>query len=328
MNTKLVYVVISNDQDIYLEQAWASAYSARYYNPNAYIVFFTDEETKKNILQTPRKSVMTIINEIITIPFQEKFNNMQRSRYIKTNLRNLIEGDILFIDTDTVITKNIEEIDKWQINIGAVQDLHCSFDKFPFAEEVRKAIKKIYGINQINPQTEYFNSGVLYIKDTPESRSFFSAWHKNWKYSLSQGVSTDQQSLIKTVNDMPNIITPISGNYNCQILGSIQYLHTSKIVHFFNAKWNTNSLNPFFDKDLYLKIKSNGEITKDIEYQLIHCKELFISPSAPICSEDIVIWNSPIFSLLKWINSNHKLLYRGLQFISRRVIWLIKRYCK
>lgn len=325
MNTKLVYVVISNDQDIYLEQAWASAYSARYHNPHAYIVFVTDEETHNSILQTPRKGVMSVINEIIDIPFQENVSNIQRSRYIKTNLRNLIEGDILFIDTDTVITGNLEEIDRWQINIGAVQDLHCSFNKFPFAGGVRIALKKIYGISYVKKDTEYFNSGVLYIKDNSITRNFFSAWHKNWKLGLSKGLATDQQSLIKTVNDIPHVITSISGNYNCQVLGSIQYLHTSKIVHFFNAKWNDNSLNPFFDKEIYLKIKSNKGITPDIEYQLLHCKEQFVSPSAPICLNDMIIWKSPAFYLLRWIKLHSNLLYRAIQFTSRVFVWIIKQ---
>lgn len=324
MKTKIVYVVISNDNDIYLEQAWASAYSARIYNPDAHIAFITDEETRNEIINTARNGIMSIINEIIAVPFSKEINNMKRSRWIKTNLRDLIKGDILFIDTDTIITSSLNEIDEWDIDLGAVLDIHCPFKVFPYANSVLNILKKIYGIRQLKENTEYFNSGVLYIKDNQRTHLFFAQWHKNWEYSLSKGVATDQQSLIKTVDDMPNFITPISGNYNCQILGSIQYLHTAKIVHFFNAKWNDNTLCPFFGKDIYMSIKKNRSIKTDVEYQILHCKELFISPSIPICSNDVIIWNSPTFNLLRWINLHNKFLYRSIQFFSKACLWILK----
>ena len=103
MKTKIVYVVISTDNDIYLEQAWISAYSVKYYNPTAFITFVTDEDTYKGIVSSDRKNILQIVDEIIPIPLEKGLSNMKRSRWIKTNLRNLIKGDFLFIDTDLEI---------------------------------------------------------------------------------------------------------------------------------------------------------------------------------------------------------------------------------
>ena len=50
MKTKIVYVVVSDDADFYLEQTLVSVYSARLYNPNAEILLLVDSETNKTIL--------------------------------------------------------------------------------------------------------------------------------------------------------------------------------------------------------------------------------------------------------------------------------------
>lgn len=45
MKTKIVYVVASLSADIYMEQAIASAWSARYYNPDCRIEMVCDQDT-------------------------------------------------------------------------------------------------------------------------------------------------------------------------------------------------------------------------------------------------------------------------------------------
>lgn len=321
MKTKIVYVVISTDNDIYLEQAWISAYSVKYYNPTAFITFVTDEDTYKGIVSSDRKNILQIVDEIIPIPLEKGLSNMKRSRWIKTNLRNLIKGDFLFIDTDTVITEDLSEIDKWDIKMGAVLDLHCTFECFPFAKGIKKQLYKVFSCIPCQA-TQFFNSGVLYVKECEETRRFFTSWHQNWTHSCSKKVYIDQLSLMKTCDEQPNFITSISGIYNCQILGSIQYLHTAKIVHFFNAKWNDNTLCPFFGKDIYIKVKQARGITEETKNMLLHCKEYFVSPSIPICSYDVDIWYSSIFTLLRQLHTRHEILYKLVNFTSRCIIKL------
>ena len=42
MRTKLLYVLVSSKDDIYLEQAYVSMYSAKFYMPDCHIVLLTD----------------------------------------------------------------------------------------------------------------------------------------------------------------------------------------------------------------------------------------------------------------------------------------------
>ena len=323
MKTKIVYVVVSNDSDVYLEQAWVSAFSTKYHNPGAEIVIVTDEDTYNGIMSTSRKQICDVVDGIVPICVDVGLSNMQRSRWIKTNLRNLIDGDFLFIDTDTVVTGDLSEVDEWGMDVGAVRDLHCTFDVFPTADIIKKKLKNVFDCVP-SPATEYFNSGTLYVKDTDVAHRFFIAWHSNWLHSCDCGVFTDQLSLMKTCNDLPGIITPVSGDYNCQVLGSIQYLYTAKIMHFFNAKWNDNALCPFFSDDLYQSVKQNNCINQKVENIILHCRQYFASPSIPISGNDVYIWNSPAFTLLRWAKVNNRVIYNLLIFISRCILFIIK----
>ncbi len=323
MKTKIVYVVISNNNDFYWEQAWASAYSVKLHTPTAHITFVTDDVTYTSVMESKRKKSLYVIDEIVPIHINEKFSNMQRSRWLKTNLRNLINGDFLFIDTDTIITSDISDIDNLKCNMAAVYDSHCKFKEFPFNNGVKQLIKKVYGI-KLSSNTEYFNSGVLYVKDNKYTSDFYNQWHENWLYSKSRGVSTDQPSLAKTNNENKGFISILDGVYNCQVAISIQYLNNAKIMHFFNAKWSDQNLNPFFGKDLYLKIKMNGEITNDIHDKILRCKELFISPSKIIGHNEIDLWFSPACEFLKWTYAKCKFIYKLQDYFFRIMMKMIK----
>ncbi len=323
MKTKLVYVVVSTDKDIYLEQAWVSAFSAKYHNPTAKVVFVTDEDTYNGIIGTERKNVMSVVDELVPVHIDGKLSNMKRSRWIKTNLRNLIDGDFLFVDTDTVVTGDLSAVDGFTMSIGAVYDLHCTFDKFPYAVGIIKQMKTVFGCIP-NHGTSYFNSGTIYAKDDDISRSFFTLWHDNWLHSCTKGVATDQLSMMKTCDSL-HCVSPMSGDYNCQVLGSIQYLYTAKIVHFFNAKWNDNTLCPFFGNDVYRQVKKDRGISGEVKNMVLHCKELFVSPSIPISGNDVDIWNSQAFNLLRWLNNNSKNLYRSVVFVARCAMFVIKK---
>lgn len=50
MKTKIVYVLVSDEKDLYLEQAWLSVYSLRLHNPTAYVVVLMDDNTERSLV--------------------------------------------------------------------------------------------------------------------------------------------------------------------------------------------------------------------------------------------------------------------------------------
>ena len=117
MKTKIVYVVISDEDDYYLEQALVSVYSVRLYNPNSQILLLIDSETNATIVGK-REAILQYVSQKIVIDVPKQYSKMQKSRFLKTTLRQYIEGDFLFIDSDTIITGDLSDIDDISFDIA------------------------------------------------------------------------------------------------------------------------------------------------------------------------------------------------------------------
>lgn len=323
MQTKIVYTLISSPNDIYLEQLWLSVYSLKLYNKNANIIILTDKLTYEYM--NTIKEFMKIVDDVKVISIPNNYSNIQKSRYLKTTVRQNIEGRFLFIDTDTIITNNIEEIDNINIQIACVPDIHTTFEKFPFREGVIDIVKRIFN-EDISDSQYYFNSGVMLVEDNKLTHEFYESWHNNWKYSsFSKGVNTDQQSLIKTDKDYNYLIEPILGIYNCQLLGSIQYFYDAKIIHFFNATWLPDTqYNPFFGKEIYLLLKKEQKVTSILDDKVRKCKSLFSSPSMIVADKFFnFILSSESHALYNLYNKNY-LCFKVIGFIVRVINKFLK----
>lgn len=312
MNTKIVYVVSSNNNDYYFEQVWASAFSLKYYNPESQVFVVTDRDTYNNIMDSYRRLSLNYIDEIIPIDICSTFTNMQKSRWLKTNLRNVIDGDFLFIDSDTLITGDLSEIDNLQCNIGMVLDYHVLFNANWNSYREISAAKRIFDRDCSNVE-KYFNSGVIFCKDNEVTHNFYSQWNELWKEGNTRGYTFDQLSLMITCIDNPDICEEISGIYNCQITVGLGYLLDAKIVHFFSS--TTTSFTPFKCKETYMQIKIDGTINERLQNQIINCKRCFNGPIYIMTSNDHDERTMPLYKL-----------YAGLY--RRRDKWYVKLLSK
>lgn len=294
MKTKLVYIVTSSLEDIYWEEAWVSAWSTRYHNPEAHIALVCDKETLETAKKSYRAKSLELFDETITVDFEDSITQKQRSRWIKTNLREYIRGDFLFIDSDTVVTDSLNEIDDWNFDIGMVCDNH-SRSISPFMEKYyEKAYKQVFPVD-----VPYYNSGVMFVKDNEKTKAFFHQWHQNW-CGLGDVVEyTDQTPLARTVIDYGQPITEISGAYNCQISVSIKYLHQAKIIHSYHTWWHSYStVSPFMQITTYERIKEKQEINEDLQQRILNCKAEFTEISVPYNEE---IWHFLASTIVRFV---------------------------
>lgn len=330
MKTKIVYVVISSFDDNYFEQVWASAWSLKHYNPQTHVVVLTDNDTQQTINSDCRKDSLNYIDDLITVQFDEEYSNMERSRWIKTNMRNLIDGDFLFIDADTIITGCLDEIDSLDCSIGAVLDSHChaneNCDNVVFQDMYIDRLKKVYDIDYDGQ--DIFNSGVMFVKDDETAHQFFDTWHKNWHISRSKGFRVDQLSLLKTNIELGLPIVELPGEYNCQICFSIEYLTRAKIVHTFAHQQSSAPLSPIMGTEMYDSIKRYRCITESIAQILLHCRETFSSPSYLIGKNWMKIRFNPAYFLVEETfnsdNRSDKMALEILNFIARSLSCVLR----
>lgn len=320
MKTKLVYVVASLDEDIYMEQAIVSAWSARHYNPGCHIEMVCDQDTFATLNSGIRAQYKSLFDDIHVREFQPEQSMMERSRWLKTTLRQIIKGNYLYLDTDTVVCADLSYVDDFDFDLGMVPDCNCEFRRTLVCDWVIPTMKELYSID-VSEEKQYFNSGVIFVRDCQLTKDFYKYWNELWGYSMREfNKLKDQQPLMKANIDMGYVITEMSGDLNCQVAESIQYLHTAHIMHFFNSLLGVSyEMSPFY-RDLYIDIKKKGLTSKE-EDTIIHCKSSFTSPSMPVPREGAVIWRhhldpTPSMKFEKLIKSSNS--YYTICYIWRK----------
>ena len=296
MIPQIVYVLVANEKNLYLEEMWVSIFSLRRHHPEATVKVLMDVETKEYLSRFPQLTSM--IDETVVVQTPAGYNAKQRSRQIKTTIRNVLKGDYIFIDTDTVICKpldgiveDIAEMKDFK-GIAAVREGHVTMKDTLFPPT--GTVKRIFDID-ISQSPLMTNSGVMFVADIPFTHEFYKRWNENWKRScFEKGNSQDQPSLYATDCQYGYVIRELSGIYNAQVAMSLKYYADAVILHWWHMDFiEDQSYSPYFSLKIYQDLKKEGEITPQIEELIINAKQSFVSPTMPVGKEHILFLFSP-----------------------------------
>ena len=246
-----------------------SIYTLRRHNPEATVILLVDKGTEAT-LTGKRGGIRELVTEVVAVDTPDGYNAMQRSRYLKTNFRQFIAGDLLFIDADTVVGGSLAGIDNIEAEIACVPDGHRRFRELSGFDIIRQRVCSTYGEMTFDDEF-YFNSGVTYVNETPRMRAFFADWYDIWKYSsFEKGLSLDQPALFMANKKNGHIIKELPGEFNCQIADSLKYFYGGLIIHFFNVSLPmlSSELSVFYDESFYRKIKEYGGVGHEVKETL------------------------------------------------------------
>lgn len=288
MKTKLVYVLTCAPEATYIEQALISIWSARYHNPSAHIVLLVDDLTNK-LFVGKRSEVLDYINEKVIIHFENKDANMMyRSRFIKTQIRLLVKGDLLFIDCDTIVNKSLADIDQCEAEVAMVPDEHLNLREYPdsvLLPLIDYANKLDYDIIS---EERYFNSGVIYAKDNVRAYELWKCWHSIWLEGVAKGIGIDQPSLGKANLECDHIISILPNVWNTLIYMNPIFANEGRILHFWNFR-NKSFIftTPFLE---YLRKKGLTD----------YAKFCILNPLKSILPFDNILTQSNIFQYFRY----------------------------
>lgn len=313
MNTKIAYVLTSDNNDSYLEQLLLSLHSLRKHMPDAYVVLLTDDETIMSFDQEWRKIVYEYVNECKAVKIPNGMNKKLRSRYIKTSLRESIDGDFVYIDCDTLILGALDDLDTLSCKIGAVKDAHCDVAchpmRFYFTEDNHKV-----GFD-IENETSYFNGGFFFVKDCSETRTFFATWKKEWMEGVKKGVSVDMPSFAKTNSICNHLIDEIPAIYNCQLVYGSAYFSKAKVLHYFSSNFGNFAKDyPFYlqSKDAFERIKKAKMIDEKIQNIVNNPFQAFNSVTELISGREVDFIHTPIVAIIRRIYYKHSKLFHKI----------------
>lgn len=326
IKTKIVYCIVSNEEDTYLEQAWVSIYTLRRHNPEAKVILLVDKGTEAT-LTGKRGGIRELVTEVVAVDTPDGYNAMRRSRYLKTNFRQFIAGDLLFIDADTVVGDSLAGIDNIEAEIACVPDGHRRFREFSGYDFICHRLCSIYGKMTFDDEF-YFNSGVIYVKDTPRMHAFFADWYETWKYSsFEKGSSLDQPALFITNKKNGHIIKELPGEFNCQIAYSLKYFYGGLVLHFFNVSLPmlSSELSVFYDENFYRKIKEYGGVRHEVKETLDNKSMWFNLQTNIVDSSHFYFFTTSVgFNIYKSFMENTMLYIINERFCSFKS--MIKKY--
>ena len=229
---KIVYVTVGADKIEYINMQRIAVASAKKHMPHIPVVIVTDGETLPKLRKYKDFSGV----ELASFPVPADLNTVEKSRYLKTNLRSLISGDFLYIDSDSIICEDFSD-DLPECSLGLVLD-----ENRPLAEQDDggAAIRRCAQARgfDLSGCESYFNGGVIFAKDDAPAKAFFKDWYANWDRTRSEGNHHDQYSL-NAVEMKRRLITELDGAWNCQLTSccaSFSYLRNVKILHYLSVQ--------------------------------------------------------------------------------------------
>ena len=263
---KYVYTLVSSAADYYLEQAFVSMFSLKHHMPDAYVVLLTDDITQASFTGI-RKEELRYADEVISVPLDASYTQRQRSRLLKTSVRQYVEGDYLFIDCDTVICRPFESLEPLSHDLAACVDTHCpDFHDNPYRWLCLRH-GHLLGW-PIDGETQYFNSGILLVKDSPIAHEFYRKWQDNLIESFSKRILMDQPAFAKTNYEMGHIVQVLDDVWNCELKHGLRYLKDARIVHYLTTNTSRNKGAQVFrlnEPDLFDEIKKTAVIPAEVE---------------------------------------------------------------
>lgn len=230
---KYLFVLTSSPKDFFCEQTLVAIASLRVHNPGAFVTLLTDDKTAAT-LTGKRAALKDAVDEFVALELDEKFTPMLRSRYLKTVMRNVIDGDFLYMDSDIAIVGDLSIPEEWKGGIYAVLDFHVKLHQAINRKKILNNAKMM-GFSPIL-NDEIFNGGVMYAADTPEARKFFETWHELWLYCVSKNFPYDMASLAETNFKFGYITKKMPGEWNCQLAYGKKYIPNGKVFHFFGSR--------------------------------------------------------------------------------------------
>ncbi len=309
---KFLYILVSNERDIYFEQTLVSILSLRHYNPNAWISLIVDDATDRN-LEGFRASVKEHIQEYIVAPFPSNVTNIARSRLLKTSMRKWISGDFLYLDGDTAIVAPLDLSVPENCHVGAIADLHASKNDAYHVKHKRfnSSLKKL-GFS-MSLSDLYFNGGVIYAKDSENARVFFDTWHKLYQYCNEHQIYTDQFSFNESNHQLGFPLHELPGEWNCQVREAYNHLYRvkiiypflcrAKIIHFFGSGIDGRiEPHPLMKNSFFEQIKRDQGVNEELLSIAFNSKTAFYGAPNPLNSRT----RFPLF----FIYRQHPLIFR------------------
>lgn len=230
----VVYILTGNGDSVsrrYLSALYLSIATLRHFHPGVETVCCTDLPME-GVLAGEPEEIRSLIDKIICCK-DVSGGPVYRSRLIKTSLRKRIRGAFVFLDTDTVLIGEIEELLECRLDLGITADQYCRDSPGMFPKWL---IPHFAEIRWKYPTKRYYNGGAMFVGNTHEAHRVFDLWSSGYLRSVKHGINMDQPALNAAIDEINPAIVEYSEDYNFFCAKEPRIVPSSaKLLHICNS---------------------------------------------------------------------------------------------
>jgi hypothetical protein len=234
---KFCYCIVDRSSVAYLDMAALSVAFLRQTQPLCRVEIVTDTVTR-DFAQARKHMLLGMCDEWIAVDCSN-WSVVQASRYLKVNLRQLVQGTYVFLDADVL------PIAPWEPRLRPQTSLALATDVWSGGKVVTPPERLLVEFGELGWQVPplYYNSGVMFMKDDDFTHKISQEWFERWKVYLEKiERAMDQPSLNSTF-----VVTPefeqhferLPSRFNALITAVHDDLKNAAFLHFLSDEDKT-----------------------------------------------------------------------------------------
>jgi hypothetical protein len=249
------YAIATDGEPRYVESVAASARALKQLYPSAKITVLTDDRSFSVVTQLLKR--YRLARKVRSVGAYAG-NMGARSRFVKTQVRQFIVGDFLFLDADAIPVRPFDEL--FQEHSG---QLCAAIDRSPKEPDGNSlppwAERAFERLGWSYPKPFYLNGGVVLWPDTPLLRQLGKLWHENWRrFYESSDDFADQPSFNYSIYSLGISPEILHDRYNARVALSADFAVGASIYHFYASDENLSGRMAL--EQLLIKLRAGGTI--------------------------------------------------------------------
>jgi hypothetical protein len=229
---RAVFVLTTNGLDLYYQMTRLAVASLKLTNPQVTVLVVCDERTNGH-LQSSGSTLMAEVDEWLPMSVPDGPDEF-RNRFLKTNLRQRLDGPFLFLDSDIVVRGDLAEIFTLHADVAGA----CNHS----LPEVKEQIwdQDAEAMNQMGwsyAGDHYLNGGVLFWNDTEGAKLAGEEWHRRWLNSAKElRRFRDQPALNTAIEVTGAAVQVLPDRYNAQFKRRPSTVRDAIIWHYYASQ--------------------------------------------------------------------------------------------
>lgn len=254
---QFAYVVVHHGETPFLQMMYVSVLALRRVHPSSNVVALCDPRTREAV-HTEAPDLEDVVDDWRVHQVGQP-SPMLVSRSLKTRMRQLLDGDFLFLDVDAIPRRAIDAPFRWACDLAASYNYNRAPKRYLGSPGLARLATAWSG--RAFPRDAYFASGLMYWADTPAARELANRWHELWLEDIEPSKGRDMPALNRAIVDLQPVVRPLPGNFHAIMDKGLYRGRNPRVLHFFTSNWHKRSYNVLYG--LVESYRATGRVDRE-----------------------------------------------------------------